>query len=686
MQSLESSEIFTSIKQFICQRKFDKAQHAIENYESRNDLTSEERLTCQIFKGKLMNSMDKYENALKTGKAVLKASQESKLPLIEVDALLLLCHSLISLGELDEGLTTIQKCEKIITTQKSGSIAEIKLRKSNLFYYKGILLLYKGQLDQSLDYLQRSLRLSEEINEMKGIVQSLNAIGRVYSQKGRLSQALSTYQKSYRLSEKIGYKEELAKTLNNMGIIYRWEGKIDDALACYQQNLELFKDLKNERGIAISLNNLGLIYHWKGEIDSALRCYTESLRSFEETSDKINTAAVLNNLGSLYQQKSDFNLALECLKKSLELKQQLGNDLDISRTLYSLISIVLDQHSLKQARKYLHDLYQINDRNKNKIISQAYFLARGMVINTSNRLRDKIEAQKLFEKVSNDEVVEFTITTTAMLQLIHSLLFELKTLGNKEILNEIQKLIRKILNLSKNQSSHWLLAEAYLLQSQLALIDLETEKAEHLLTQAQKIADKKGLQGLAMRISKEHDILLEHKHIWEDLTKDQIPLVERVQMTHLGVLVEGIIQKKMGTIPELSSEEPVFLLILAEGGLIAYYKYFSPLIQLNKSLIGAFIGAIQMFSEELFSQSIDRIKLKEYTILVRSEEPFMICYVFKGQTYTAQQKLKQFTLKLRRTSLMWGSLLEFLETSIFVEDMAQSDLDNLVINTFQPHS
>ncbi|MFX0065916.1 MAG: tetratricopeptide repeat protein [Candidatus Hermodarchaeota archaeon] len=679
----KSAIVFTSVKQLIYQRKFHEAIHIIQNFEVKNHLTHKERLTCQILKGQLMNRMDKYEDALKIGEAVLKASQESKIPLLEVDALLLLCNSLIFLRKLDKGLNSLQKCEKIITAQKAAKDAEITSRESTLLYYKGQISLYKGQLDQSLDYLQRSLSLSEEINDNRGMVESLRTIGLIYAQKGKLNHALSAYQRSYRLSKKIGYKEGLARVLNNIGIIHRWKGELNDALAYYQQSLDLFEEIKHTRGVAMSFNNMGLIYHGKGEINSALNCYKKSLSFFEEIGDIISIAASLNNLGSLYQQKNNFDLALECLEKSFELKQQIGNDLDISKTLFSLISVALDRHSLKQAQEYLQDLEQINDRNDSIIINQAYSLACGMVLNSSNRLKDKAEAQKLFEKVSNEEVLEFTLTTTAMLQLFNSLLFELKALGDRRLLNELKKLANNILDLSKKQDSHWLLAEAYLLQSKLALIDFEIEKAVHLLTQSQKIADEKGLQGLAMQISKEHDTLLEQIDNWKDFNKHNVSLAERVQISHLKESVEQIIQKKIRIIPELPPEEPMIFLILTKAGLIAYSKFFNLAIQINKSLVGAFISAIRMFSEQTFSQSIDRIKLKEYTILVRLDEPFLLCYVFKGQTYTAQQKLNHFAQLLRSASLMWGSLLEFMETSRFIEEEAQSKLEYLVVSTFQ---
>ena len=110
------------------------------------------------------------------------------------------------------------------------------------------------------------------------------------------------------------------------------------------------------------------------------------------------------------------------------------------------------------------------------------------------------------------KIIAHILFVTIFIQLFNSVLFELKTLGNTQLINELNKLTKNILDLATEQNSHWLLAQAYLLQAKLALIDFEIEKAEHLLTQSQKIANEKGLQGLAMQISREHDLLLEQRN------------------------------------------------------------------------------------------------------------------------------------------------------------------------------
>jgi hypothetical protein len=49
-----------------------------------------------------------------------------------------------------------------------------------------------------------------------------------------------------------------------------------------------------------------------------------------------------------------------------------------------------------------------------------------------------------------------------------------------------------------------------------------------------------------------------------------------------------------------------------------------------------------MFSNEIFSKTLDRVKIGENTIIMAPFEDTFLCYVIKGQTYPAQQKLNKF--------------------------------------------
>jgi hypothetical protein len=48
-------------------------------------------------------------------------------------------------------------------------------------------------------------------------------------------------------------------------------------------------------------------------------------------------------------------------------------------------------------------------------------------------------------------------------------------------------------------------------------------------------------------------------------------------------------------------------------------------------------------------------------------EPFLACYVIKGQSYPAQQKLNRFSDTIRNTTEIWGAINRAAKTSEMLE-------------------
>ena len=79
------------------------------------------------------------------------------------------------------------------------------------------------------------------------------------------------------------------------------------------------------------------------------------------------------------------------------------------------------------------------------------------------------------------------------------------------------------------------------------------------------------------------------------------------------------------------------------------------------------MSAFNTFSSEIFSKSIDRIRIGENIILINPVEPFLTCYVIKGQSYPALQKLTRFTEAIKENSEIWQALNKSAKTSEMLE-------------------
>jgi len=179
-------------------------------------------------------------------------------------------------------------------------------------------------------------------------------------------------------------------------------------------------------------------------------------------------------------------------------------------------------------------------------------------------------------------------------------------------------------------------------KSKIALVENKIDEARELLTEAQRIANEYGLNKLAQRISFEHDELLDKLDKWENYGKKEEYLFERLQSTSLDESLNRISGKTEIEIPQKETELSIMLLVLSKTGYTIFSNPFTADFAIDESYFGEFLSSFNRFSDKIFSETLDRIKIGEFTVLLRNLESFSVCYVFKGQSYSAGQKLNNF--------------------------------------------
>lgn len=61
---------------------------------------------------------------------------------------------------------------------------------------------------------------------------------------------------------------------------------------------------------------------------------------------------------------------------------------------------------------------------------------------------------------------------------------------------------------------------------------------------------------------------------------------------------------------------------------------------------------------------------------------FSVCYLYKGQTYPAKQKLTKFTKRLHNATAIWQLLEKFYQTSQVLELKESPTLESLIAEIF----
>ncbi|MHA2376369.1 MAG: tetratricopeptide repeat protein, partial [Candidatus Thorarchaeota archaeon] len=593
---------------------------------------------------------------------------------LAVDALIVEAEVSWRVGKPEEGFKAISEGRKLLADSGIRQIEEnkkeIRKRNGKLLHHEGVIFWYKGDLDKALECHQQSMVINEELGNKLDLAGSFNNLGLVYWSKSEHDEALDYYKQSLAISEELDHKLLVASILNNMGNLYATRGELDLALEIHFRSLSLKEELGLEHDIALSLNNVGTIYQLKGDfdqacdfydrslkmheilgirrdmalvssnladihmlrgnLDKALEDYEFSLEIYNEMGFKTDIARLLSNIGEIHRKKDNPTKAIEIYQQSLEIYGSIKDDTHTSVVLHNLVDAALESDTPSVAEKYLENLKQIDEQTDNPKINQHYRVAKANFMKSSGRARNKLEAGEILEGLIEEEVTDHSLTVTAMIHLCDLLISELKMTGEESVLKKVNDLTKRLLEIAKEQSSHSLLAKTYLLQSKLALIDLDVDKAMELLSQANVMATEKGLDMLARAVSHERDLLLSQKEKWEMIIQQPPPKKEMIDITHLDDYLELMIRR---TVSKLGEEKmpsrkyrPVYEDILQGSLKSEKSTYRAGIAQIGLSESGDIVDEFyEEKSEGLFrikKEKIDslRIKIREMIEKASSKE------------------------------------------------------------------
>ncbi|MFX0000443.1 MAG: tetratricopeptide repeat protein [Candidatus Hodarchaeota archaeon] len=638
MFELESKELVDA-KEFIENGRFDEASQVLKNFGERKDISNYEQISYYILMGLLSNKLKDKEKLLDYAEKAYHASEGQKDSLQLVDAYIVKSMAYFSGYKYERALILLLQSEEILKSLDFETSKERIKREAEISCCRANIYFMRREFDKALEYAEQCLKLNKKLDLKLGIVESLDVMKNIYHTLGDFEISLDYSNQCLLHAKEIDYKAQI--------------------LNCYM--------------------HFGIIYAFRGEIDSAIEQYNEALAIAKEIDYKFGIAQSLNNLGDLYRKQGRFNLALETLEKSVKLFREIG--VSGVTSLDCLFHLALEEGDIVLAQHYLEQLEQI--QNRSKFSSMAYRVDKAIFLKTSPRSIHRGKAEEILKQVVDEEIVDYEITLIALLHLCDLLLFELQNTGHLDIIDEIKPYIIKLLNLAEKNHSFPLLAEVYMFQARLALVTLELKKARKLLTKAQNIADKYHLDRLAVKISTEHDELLKQLKRWEGIKESNISLNDRMKLANINEQMGRMLRNGAIEQLDLRDEEPIVLIIMSKGG-ISYFSYSFREDWDFDWLFSSFMSAFDTFSSEVFSESIDRIKIGENVILINPIESFLVCYVIKGQSYPGLKKLHIFSKAVKDNTEIWTSLNRAVQTGEVLELNNPPSLGEVIHEVFNP--
>ncbi|MBN1800775.1 MAG: hypothetical protein JW891_04670 [Candidatus Lokiarchaeota archaeon] len=630
--------------------EFEGALSALDSINVKSNVTYLDRLKADLLKSDIYFRLRKDLECFKHAELAYQASERLKMPHYSFDALLNMAWGLFWLGDFQKGLELISKSEELLKTLTQLAEQALKRREASLLFVKATAHWFLANVEEGQKCVEKSLEIRQKLGISHEIVESLSL----------MSGYLTYFQKD-----------------------------LDKALSVLEQCQSSALENKHPWAYSFNPKNFAVIYYMKGNLEKALECYKCALAYFENQGNIFPAITTISEMGNIYREMGDLDLCLKYLERGLKVAMQTKNNWALSEAISNLIEVLVVKGEIDRAKKHLELLENINKEDPdNKQVEQSYMISMALVLKTSSRIHDRVNAREILNKVLQVKTTTNEHTIIALLNQAELLIDELRLTRDLEIIDEIQVFIKDLLETTTKLRSYWYLAETHVLQAKLALLTFNLIDARLYLTKAQELAEKHGMKRLAVKISSEHDELLQKLNIWEQLKESkmesdqQSTLQKRIELTQLDEQMKRLIQKRRVDPPKIIKDIPLMILIVSEGGVPAFSKIFSDTLDIKDNIVSSFLSVFNTFIVETFSEGLDRANFGQYTLLVKPFLSFLFCYIFKGHSYCAQQKIHNFLDSLKNDEKLVNEFNNYYKTNQAINIENFPKLESIIKNIF----
>jgi len=621
----------------------DDAYSLLKRLAEENELEFDRKVYILYLMGLISVYQHKGEQVIDLGGQISSEAQNLNRELIYIDGLFLILIGLILSDKYEDCSEIIEKADIVLKSISNIPKNDLKLRKSRIIIIKAWIAFHSGTIEVAKKAIKTALDLLKEIED--------------------------NFEKAW---------AHLLLSQIHIQITFQFDLSLEHS----KEALRIAKNIRfNHYWIAYSYIGIGVSYTLIYEYDLSLEFNKKSLEIFQKLNNQWYICNILNNLGLTYCDKGDYKRSLKYLEESLVLWKKYK--LNIGAVLDSLIYVALEMGDINSAQEYFKRLEERYKQKKDDAFRKLIYLYnKAVLLKKSSRIRDMARAEELLRHIAQEENAFFEYRLYAYIHLCDILVTEFRLNYETEILEELSEYIPKVLSMAEETRSYLVFCETFILQAKLALLRFDINSARRFLTQAQKVAESKGIKRLAVKISYEHDKLIEQIDLWKNLKESDIPISERWRLVGLNEQMEIMKKKGLQDVPEILDEKPVYLLIISQGGIPFFSQSFTNDKKFEEHLFGGFFITLNSFIMENFSEGLNRASFGEYTLLMNDLSPFLLCYIFKGQSYSAQKRIISFLNEIKNDRETWKSLNEFYQMNreIGIKDIPHLEL--LIQETF----
>lgn len=447
----------------------------------------------------------------------------------------------------DQELSKLYQTELIVDILQHAIISAKSADAKDLLSYSYLeySLFYKFELHDDIksnELMELATQtLDEHSRSYLTILIKINVATEQYL-SGDLDNLDDLYSKLFVISQKINAKVHQANVLVMWGIVLKREGNFSLSFEKLQNALHLTKKLNLPGLSLVNLLNLIDTRTFQGELSAALELYDEvdnllvRLTTFSLQISNIQWLLAVISI-RMFSAQGEYEKAVSITNKyNLSV---WSNSFLYAEILLEQIKAYLFLGDKDQALEILKSLAKYAKPNTMFDIYHKY--GKAIYLKSSNRNRDKSQAEFLFLEIVDKETSHTHLVTNSIVHLLELFVYEFQLYKQNEVLEDIQFYLDKLIEIASTNHMPTILIEGLIIQARFKAVMGEYESGISLLRKSLSDAKQQQLITLAKKIELQIELIETEfgdlKHIIESNSQlanriDKSNLVDYIKQAH----------------------------------------------------------------------------------------------------------------------------------------------------------
>lgn len=239
-----------------------------------------------------------------------------------------------------------------------------------------------GRYGVAKTLLNEALMLARSDNAPAEVAFVLNRQGNLEHRHGEVRASIAFLEQSLEISEQIQDERGIAQTLFELAMAHgcglaEW----DKSTELLERSLVINRKLKLQHQTAYTLEDLGTCALFLGEYEAAKPYYQESLRMFRELEDWLGYAKALNGLGAsiTFSDPAQWQTGVQHQAESIVLLRKLGHRRDLSIHLLTISEQLTMAGQHEQARSNIAESLTISTELGDTLIIAYGYIDLGKI-------------------------------------------------------------------------------------------------------------------------------------------------------------------------------------------------------------------------------------------------------------------------------------------------------------------